>query len=82
MQAVLADFLEKWVYPSGFTGPGVEFRLRRTERCLPLWDRLVAQAIQFAERDLGSGSEAYKAVRARAGRRFKLMIFPGFRGPL
>ena len=57
MQSILKDFLGKWVYPTGFTGPGVEFRLCQTERCLPLWDKLVAQAIQFAEKDLKSGSD-------------------------
>jgi hypothetical protein len=67
MQAILADFLDKWVYPTGFTGAGVEFRLRQTERCLPLWDKLVGQAIQTAEKDLQSGSDEYKAARARAG---------------
>jgi len=67
MQPILRDFLDKWVYPTGFTGSGVEFRLRQTERCLPLWDRLVTQAIAFAEKDLKSGSDEYKAVRARAG---------------
>ena len=67
MQPILRDFLDKWVYPTGFTGPGVEFRLRQTDRCLPLWDKLVTQAIEFAEKDLKSGSDEYKAVRARAG---------------
>jgi hypothetical protein len=67
MQPILCDFLDKWVYPTGFSGPGVEFRLRQTERCLPLWDKLVAQAIQFAEKDLNSGSGEYKAARARSG---------------
>ena len=67
MQPILRDFLDKWVYPTGFTGLGVEFRLRQTERCLPLWDKLVTQAIEFAEKDLNSGSDEYKAVRARAG---------------
>jgi hypothetical protein len=38
MQQILKDFLDKWVYPTGFTGPGVEFRLCQTDRCLPLWD--------------------------------------------
>jgi hypothetical protein len=67
MQPILRDFLDKWVYPTGFSGAGVEFRLRQTERCLPLWDKLVAQAIEFAEKDLKSGSDEYKALRARAG---------------
>ncbi len=67
MQPILKDFLDKWVYPTGFTGAGVEFRMRQTERCLPLWDKLVTQALGFAKNDLQSGSEEYKAVRARAG---------------
>ena len=67
MQPLLRKFLDKWVYPTGFSGAGVEFRLRQTERCLPLWDKLVAQAIQAAEKDLQSGSSEYKAIRARAG---------------
>ena len=66
-QPILKDFLDKWVYPTGFTGAGVEFRLRQTERCLPLWDKLVGQAIQAAKKDLQSGSAEYKAIRARAG---------------
>jgi hypothetical protein len=66
MQPILTNFLEKWVYPTGFTGSGVDFRLRQTKRCLPLWDKLVTQAIEFAEKDLRSGSDEYKAVRARA----------------
>jgi hypothetical protein len=67
MQTILKNFLDKWVYPTGFSGPGVEFRLRQTERCLPLWDKLVTQALKSAEEDLKSGSDEYKAVRARAG---------------
>jgi hypothetical protein len=67
MERILQTFLDKWVYPTGFTGAGVEFRLRQTERCLPLWDKLVTQAIRSAENDLKSGSNEYQAVRARAG---------------
>jgi hypothetical protein len=67
MQPILKKFLDNWVYPTGFSGPGVEFRLRQTERCLPLWDKLVSQALRSAEEDLKSGSDEYKAVRARAG---------------
>ncbi|HEU5462881.1 MAG TPA: hypothetical protein VFV82_02055 [Candidatus Binatia bacterium] len=67
MQPILCEFLDKWVYPTGFTGAGVEFRMRQTERCLPLWDKLVDQAIRAAQTDLASGSNDYQAVRARAG---------------
>ena len=67
MQPLLQDFLDKWVYPTGFSGPGVDFRLRQTERCIPLWDKLVTQAIQSAEQDLKAASDEWKAARARAG---------------
>ena len=59
MQPILRNFLDKWVYPTGFSGPGVDFRMRQTDRCLALWDKLVTQAIQFAENDLKSGSDEY-----------------------
>jgi len=52
---------------TGFTGPGVDFRLRQTERCLPLLDKLVLLATKAAENDLQSGSDEYKAARARGG---------------
>ena len=67
MEPILRNFLDKWVYPTGFSGRGVDFRMRQTERCLPFWDKLVTQAIQSAQNDLKSGSDEYKAVRARAG---------------
>ena len=67
MQPILKDFLEKWVYPVGFTGPGVDFRTRQTERCIPAWDKLVIQALQSAEADLKSDRDDWKATRAIAG---------------
>ena len=67
MQPIPKNFLDKWVYPSGFTGPGVDFRLRQTERCIPAWDKLVTLALKNAEQDLKSGSNEYKAARARGG---------------
>ena len=67
MQPILKDFLDKWVYPAGFSGPGVEFRMRQTERCVPAWDKLVTLALKNAEADLKSGSDEYKAARARGG---------------
>jgi hypothetical protein len=64
---LLKDFLDKWVYPTGFSGAGVDFRLRQTKRCIPLWDKLVTQAIEVAEKDLKAENDEWKAVRARAG---------------
>src|ERR1700741_1864663 len=67
MQPILKAFFDKWVYPTGFTGPGVDFRLRQTERCIPAWEALVTVALKSAEQDLKSGSDEYKAARARGG---------------
>ncbi|HWO43896.1 MAG TPA: hypothetical protein VNO43_19060 [Candidatus Eisenbacteria bacterium] len=67
MQPILRDFLEKWVYPVGFKGPGVDFRMRQTERCIPAWDKLVVQALTSAERDLKSADAGWKVARAVAG---------------
>jgi hypothetical protein len=41
--------------------------MRQTERCLPLWDKLVVQAIRAAENDLKSGSNEYKPRAPAAG---------------
>jgi len=67
MQPILKDFLDKWVYPTGFSGPGVEFRLRQTERCIPAWQALVTLALKNAEQDLRSDHDEWKANRARGG---------------
>jgi hypothetical protein len=64
---ILNDFLEKWVYPTGFTGPGVAFRLRQTERCIPIWDKLVILALKSAESDAAATVDDWKANRALAG---------------
>ena len=67
MNRILDNFLERWVFPVGFSGPGVEFRLRQTERCIPVWDKLVSQALKSAEEDLRSGGDDWKVNRALAG---------------
>jgi hypothetical protein len=67
MQPILKDFLDKWVYPAGFSGPGFAFRMCQTERCIPAWDKLVTLALKNAEQDLKSGHNEWKANRARAG---------------
>jgi hypothetical protein len=67
MQPILNAFLDKWVYPTGFSGPGVDFRMRQTERCIPAWDKLVTLALKNAEQDLKSTHDEWKASRARGG---------------
>jgi hypothetical protein len=67
MQPILKDFLDQWVYPVGFSGPGVEFRMRQTERCISAWDKLVIQALKNAEQDLKAERSDWKMTRALAG---------------
>jgi hypothetical protein len=67
MQPILENFLNKWVYPVGFSGPGVDFRLRQTERCIPAWDKLVTMALKNAKQDLQTDCDDWKISRALAG---------------
>ena len=67
LNPILKTFLDNWVYPTGFSGPGVDFRLRQTERCVPVWDKLVALALKSAADDLKADGGEWKAKRALAG---------------
>jgi hypothetical protein len=67
VQPILEQFLNDWVYPVGFTGPGVDFRMRQTDRCVPVWDKLVEQVLSSARNDVRSENSEWKAARARAG---------------
>lgn len=67
MQPILENFLNNWVYPVGFSGPGVDFRLRQTERCIPAWDKLVTMALKNAKEDLRADRDDWKISRALAG---------------
>ncbi|HYB42591.1 MAG TPA: hypothetical protein VEL75_12510 [Candidatus Methylomirabilis sp.] len=60
-------FLEAWVHPTGFSGPGVEFRRRMTERCLPVWNGATARARKAAEADQRTPGSEWKRERALAG---------------
>jgi hypothetical protein len=47
---VLEEWLEQWVWPTAFRGPGVDFRMRlTTERLLPVWNRVVIQGLEDAK---------------------------------
>lgn len=64
---VVQEFLDAWVYPTGFSGPGVEFRLRMTARCLPIWNGATARALKTAEADRKADGHEWKKERALAG---------------
>jgi hypothetical protein len=46
---ILAEWLEQWVWPTPFRGPGIDFRMRITrERLVPVWNRIVQHTLQRA----------------------------------
>jgi hypothetical protein len=64
---IVQAFLDAWVYPVGFSGPGVEFRLRMTQRCLPVWNGATARARKAADADQRASGDGWKIERALAG---------------
>mgnify|MGYP003308438907 CR=1 FL=1 len=67
LEPILQDFLDKWVYPTGFSGPGADFRLKETERFVPVWNDVVIGAIHKAEQQVNSGKEEWKRNGALGG---------------
>ena len=52
---ILEEWLEQWVWPTPFRGPGVDFRMRITEeRCIPIWNQIVIRALEGAQTSEGS----------------------------
>jgi len=46
LHPLLEEWLEQWVWPVPFRGPGVDFRMRlTTERLLLVWNRVVLQGL-------------------------------------
>ena len=64
---LVQEFLEAWVHPTGFSGPGVEFRMRMTTRCLPVWNGATARAVKGGEADQRATGDEWKMERALAG---------------
>lgn len=67
LHPIVEDFLEKWVYPTGFSGPGYDFRMRFTERCIPAWNVATLRAVEAAEKDRQDPSRAWLRENATAG---------------
>lgn len=67
MHPVLDGFLNKWVYPTGFSGPGYEFRMRETERMVPIWERTVQVSLKDAERKAQLPDDDWKKAGALGG---------------
>lgn len=64
---LVQEFLDAWVYPVGFSGPGADFRLRMTARCLPVWNGATARAVKASVADQQTAGDAWKIERALAG---------------
>lgn len=55
---ILEEWLEQWVWPTPFKGPGVDFRMRITkERLIPVWNKIVVRALEGAK----ATEESYNA---------------------
>lgn len=67
LHPLVQAFLEDWVHPTGFSGPGVEFRLRMTARCLPIWNGSTLRALKSAQADARTPGDEWKKQRALAG---------------
>ena len=64
---IVQQFLDEWVHPTGFSGPGVDFRLRMTARCLPIWNGATARSRKSADADEKTAGDDWKIERALAG---------------
>ena len=64
---LVQEFLDAWVHPTGFSGPGVEFRMRMTARCLPVWNGATARAVKGGEADQRAAGTEWRMERALAG---------------
>jgi hypothetical protein len=68
MHQILAEFLDKWVWPTAPGAPGAEFRLRITEeKCIKGWEMAVAATLSEIEKGLASGNEDWKRRVAMGG---------------
>ncbi len=68
MHQILAEFLDKWVWPTAPGAPGAEFRLRITEeKCIKGWEMAVAATLSEIEKGLASGNEDWKRRIAMGG---------------
>jgi hypothetical protein len=67
LHPLVRDFLEAWVYPTGFSGPGVDFRMRMTARCVPIWNGATLRALKSGTADDERDGDAWRIQRAIAG---------------
>ncbi len=68
MHQILAEFLDKWVWPTAPGAPGAAFRLRITEeKCIKGWEMAVAATLSEIEKGLASGNEDWKRRVAMGG---------------
>jgi hypothetical protein len=67
LHPVLAEFLDTWVYPTGFSGPGYDFRMHITQRCIPAWNAATLAAVRAAEEDAASPTREWLWKSVLAG---------------
>ncbi len=67
MHPILDRFLSDFVYPTGFSGPGYEFRMRQTERMVPIWEKAVANTEKTTIENLERPTDEWKKFRGLGG---------------
>lgn len=67
MHPILQDFYTKWIEPTGFSGPGYNFRMEQTERLIPAWDHVVTLVSAEAAKKAKNPSDEYRLQEAQWG---------------
>lgn len=68
MHPILEEFLDQWVWPTAFSGPGVDFRYRITEeKCIPLWERVLLGQLSALQKEVDSKDEQGAIERGLSG---------------
>ena len=67
MHPILETFYKKWVEPTGFSGPGYDFRMEQTERLIPVWEGTVTFLAEQAEKDTVKPTDEHRRKEAYWG---------------
>lgn len=68
MHPLLAEFFEKWVWPTAPGAPGAAFRQRITrDKCLMGWEFALQSSLSEIEKGLASGNDNWKRRVAMGG---------------
>lgn len=67
MHPILESFYKQWIVPTGFSGPGYEFRMRQTERLIPFWEHVIGALDDKAIKNVQNPTDEYRKKEAYWG---------------